>query len=123
MLNTFEADSAFLRLNIYMFPSYFNIFVSFVAFCSKNKSSKRPFVVRQKRTFSQTINGHKNSKKKASSHTDVSRALISAADRVPAKYDFAGKETAAPIGALLMTESTQRSFGAVFLWQLDCWFG
>jgi hypothetical protein len=27
-----------------------------------------------------------------------------------AKYDFASKEIAAPIGALLMTESTQRPF-------------
>ncbi|MDR1010242.1 MAG: hypothetical protein LBM04_03770 [Opitutaceae bacterium] len=48
--------------------------------------------------------------KKASSHTVIFRALISAANRFPAKYDFARKETAAPIGALLMTESTQRPF-------------
>jgi hypothetical protein len=48
--------------------------------------------------------------KKASSHTDVSLALISAANRFPAKYDFAGREIAAPMGALLMTESTQRPF-------------
>jgi hypothetical protein len=46
--------------------------------------------------------------KKASSHTDVSRALISTADRFPAKYNFAGRETAAPIGALFITESPQR---------------
>jgi hypothetical protein len=49
--------------------------------------------------------------KKASSHMDVSRALISAANRVPGKYDFAERETAAPIGACLMIESTQRPFG------------
>jgi hypothetical protein len=48
--------------------------------------------------------------KKVSSHTVVSRALISAANRFPAKYNFAGREIAAPIGALLMTESTQRPF-------------
>jgi hypothetical protein len=41
---------------------------------------------------------------------DVFRALISAANRFPAKYDFAGKETAAPIGALLMITNTQRPF-------------
>jgi hypothetical protein len=48
--------------------------------------------------------------KKASSHTDVSQALISAADRFPAKYVFASKETAAPMGAHLIIESTQRPF-------------
>jgi hypothetical protein len=48
--------------------------------------------------------------KKASSHTVVSRALISAANRFLAKYDFADKKIAAPIGALLMTESTQHPF-------------
>jgi hypothetical protein len=48
--------------------------------------------------------------KKASSHTIVSRALISAANRFPAKYNFAGRETAAPIGALFITKSTQRPF-------------
>jgi hypothetical protein len=47
---------------------------------------------------------------KASSHTVVSRTLISAANRFPVKYDFAGKETAAPIGALLMIANTQRPF-------------
>jgi hypothetical protein len=40
MLNTFETNSVFPCVNIYIFPNYFNIFVSFVAFCSKNKSSK-----------------------------------------------------------------------------------
>jgi hypothetical protein len=53
--------------------------------------------------------GHKKHKK-ASSHTVVSRALISAANRFLAKYDFADKKIAAPMGALLMTESTQRPF-------------
>jgi hypothetical protein len=48
--------------------------------------------------------------KKATSHTGVSRALISAANRVPVKYDFANRETAAPMGARLMIESTQRPF-------------
>jgi hypothetical protein len=48
--------------------------------------------------------------KKASSHTVDFRALISAANRVPAKYDFANRETATPIGALFITESTQRPF-------------
>jgi hypothetical protein len=56
------------------------------------------------RRLAQTNNpiATKNSTKKASSHTDVSRALISAANRFPAKYDFAGKEIAAPIGALFL---------------------
>jgi hypothetical protein len=49
--------------------------------------------------------------KKVSSHTVVSRALISATNRFPGKYDFADRETAAPMGALLMTESIQRPFG------------
>jgi hypothetical protein len=59
--------------------------------------------------------------KKASSHMVVSRALISAANRFLAKYDFADKKIAAPIGALLMTESTQRPFCAVFCgnWFVD----
>jgi hypothetical protein len=48
-----------------MFPSYFNIFVSFVALCSKNKSSKRPFAAKQNRTLFQTINGHKNPTRRA----------------------------------------------------------
>jgi hypothetical protein len=56
----------------------------------------------------------KNSTKRASSHTGAFRALISAADRFPAKYVFASKETAAPMGARLITESTQRPFCAVF---------
>jgi hypothetical protein len=41
---------------------------------------------------------------------NVSRALISVANRVPAKYDFASRKTSAPIGACLMIESTQRPF-------------
>jgi hypothetical protein len=41
MLNTLETNSVFQRVNIYMFPSYFNIFVLFVAFCSKTKSSEK----------------------------------------------------------------------------------
>ncbi|MDR1012104.1 MAG: hypothetical protein LBM04_13435, partial [Opitutaceae bacterium] len=41
MLNTFETNSVFPRVNIYMFPNHFNIFVPFVAFCSKTKSSKK----------------------------------------------------------------------------------
>jgi hypothetical protein len=41
---------------------------------------------------------------------------------VSGKVCFASKETAAPIGARLITESTQRPFCACFLWQLDCWF-
>jgi hypothetical protein len=48
--------------------------------------------------------------KKVSSHTIIPRALIGATNRFSAKYDFAGKQTAAPIGALLMTKSTQRPF-------------
>ncbi|MDR1010472.1 MAG: hypothetical protein LBM04_05010 [Opitutaceae bacterium] len=48
--------------------------------------------------------------KKATSHTGVFRALISAVNRFPAKYDFANREIAAPIGARLMIESTQRPF-------------
>jgi hypothetical protein len=59
--------------------------------------------------------------KNAFSHTILSRALISAANRFPAKYDFAGKETAAPIGALLMTENTQRPF-CVFCGNWIVWF-
>jgi hypothetical protein len=36
MLNTFETNSVFPRVNIYMFPSCFNIFVSFVSlWCAK----------------------------------------------------------------------------------------
>ncbi|MDR1011642.1 MAG: hypothetical protein LBM04_11080 [Opitutaceae bacterium] len=58
----------------------------------------------------QQSNCHKKHKKSLLAY-DVSRALISAANRFPAKYDFAGKETAAPIGALFITESTQRLFG------------
>ncbi|MDR1009603.1 MAG: hypothetical protein LBM04_00450 [Opitutaceae bacterium] len=57
--------------------------------------------------------------KKATSHTGVSLALISAANRFPAKYDFANRETAAPIGARLMFESTQRPF-CVFCGYHDC---
>jgi hypothetical protein len=52
----------------------------------------------------------RNSHKKASLQTDVSRAFISAANRFPAKYDFADRETAALTGALFITESTQRPF-------------
>jgi hypothetical protein len=37
------------------------------------------------------------------------------------KYTFAGREIAAPIGALVMIESTQRPFRAG-MWQLVCWF-
>jgi hypothetical protein len=37
-------------------------------------------------------------------------ALISAANQVLAKYNFAYSETAAPIGTLLIIESIQRSF-------------
>jgi hypothetical protein len=48
--------------------------------------------------------------RKASSHTVVFRVLISAVNWFPTKYDFAGKQIAAPVGALLMTESTQRPF-------------
>jgi hypothetical protein len=48
--------------------------------------------------------------KKASSHMNVSRALISAANPYSAKVNFPGKRTAAPIGALFITESTQRPF-------------
>jgi hypothetical protein len=48
--------------------------------------------------------------KKASSHTVVSRALISASNRIPAKYDFAGRETAAPMGARETSANTQRPF-------------
>jgi hypothetical protein len=61
ILNTFETNSVFPRVNIYMFPSYFNIFVPFVAFCSKTN-------------LSQTINGHKKHKK-TSSHTTSPRRL------------------------------------------------
>jgi hypothetical protein len=66
----------------------------------------------------------------ATSHTDVSLALISAANPFPAKHDFADKETAAPIGARLMTKSTQRPFCvfcgnrivglSLFLWLWPC---
>jgi hypothetical protein len=48
--------------------------------------------------------------KKVSPHTDVSRALINAANTHSAKADLSGKRTAAPMGALLMTESIQRPF-------------
>jgi hypothetical protein len=48
--------------------------------------------------------------KKATSHTVIFRALISAANRFPAKYNFAGKPTAAPMGALLISANTQRPF-------------
>jgi hypothetical protein len=48
--------------------------------------------------------------KKASSHMDVSRALISAANPHSAKVKFSSKRTAAPMGALFITESTQRPF-------------
>jgi hypothetical protein len=48
--------------------------------------------------------------KKASSHIDVSRALISATNPYSAKVNFSGKRTAAPIGALFITESRQRFF-------------
>jgi hypothetical protein len=58
--------------------------------------------------FPKPLMATKNTKK-ASSHTVVSRALISAANRFPGKYDFADKQTAAPIGALLMIANTQRS--------------
>jgi hypothetical protein len=37
ILNTFETQPVFPRVNIYIFPNYFNIFVTFVSFCSKNK--------------------------------------------------------------------------------------
>jgi hypothetical protein len=48
--------------------------------------------------------------KKASSHTVALRALISATNPHSAKVNFSGKRTAAPIGALFITESTQRLF-------------
>jgi hypothetical protein len=41
---------------------------------------------------------------------DVFRALISAANRFPVKYDFAGKVTAAHIGAMLMISNKPRPF-------------
>jgi hypothetical protein len=40
ILNTFEINSVFPRVNIYMFPNHFSIFVPFVAFCSKNRTLK-----------------------------------------------------------------------------------
>jgi hypothetical protein len=43
-------------------------------------------------------------------HSPAFRTLASVAKRLPAKHNYAGKETAAPMGALLMTESTQRPF-------------
>jgi hypothetical protein len=67
--------------------------------------------------------------KKISPHTNVFRALISAANAHFAKANFSGKQIAAPMGALLMTEGTQRPFvrplakpRRVFLWQLVCLF-
>jgi hypothetical protein len=52
---------------------------------------------------------------------DVSRALISAANPHSAKTNFSGKQTAVPIGALLMIANTQRPFR--FLWPLMVWRG
>jgi hypothetical protein len=49
--------------------------------------------------------------KKVFSHTVAFRALISATNQFSTKYNCASKETAAPIGALLITASTQRPFG------------
>jgi hypothetical protein len=48
--------------------------------------------------------------KRASSHMDVSLALISAMNPYSAKVNSSGKRTAAPIGALFITENTQRPF-------------
>jgi hypothetical protein len=51
--------------------------------------------------------------KKVFSHTVAFVALISATNQFPAEYNCASKETAAPIGALLITASTQHPFGVL----------
>jgi hypothetical protein len=51
--------------------------------------------------------------KKVSPHTGASPALISAANAHFAKANFSGKQIAVPMNTLLMTESTQRSFGVL----------
>jgi hypothetical protein len=43
-------------------------------------------------------------------HSPAFQTLMNVATHLPAKHNYAGKETAAPMGAQFITESTQRPF-------------